>query len=460
MRVRSQLSAIYRCSPLSAAALVLCALAALQGCGSTEKEPEPLVAVQVAPAKHESISKNVSSEAVVYPLEQAVITPKITSTIHKFYVQRGSHVKKGELLAQLENADLASAAEQSRGEYEEAEAGYATTTGASLPQQIQKAELDAAAAKAAYDVQKKIYDARKELFDEGAIPRRDLDTAQVLLAQAVSQNEQAQKQLADLNRLGKEQALKSANGQLAAAKGKYLNAKAMLSYSEIRSPIDGVVTERPLYEGELATANQPILTVMNTAKLIAKAHIVQSDAVQLKVGDDAEIYIPGSDEPVKGRVMLISPALDPGSTTIEVWVEAIKPGPAIKPGMSVSLRATVQTDKHALVVPASAVFKSAEGNDYVMVAGSDSKAHQTNVKVGIRNKELAEVQSGLKEGDSIIISGGYGLPDGAKITIEAATKDKDEDAGKDSSDSSKSDSAPSGKADKSGASSANDKDKE
>ena len=53
----------------------------------------------------------------------------------------------------------------------------------------------------------------------------------------------------------------------------------------IHSPIDGVVTDRPLYQGELATANQPILTVMNTSKLIAKAHVPQSEAVLLKVGD-------------------------------------------------------------------------------------------------------------------------------------------------------------------------------
>ncbi|HUN60670.1 MAG TPA: efflux RND transporter periplasmic adaptor subunit [Candidatus Sulfotelmatobacter sp.] len=459
MKARTQRLLANRCSPLPAAALALCAVAVLQGCGSTEKEPEPVVAVQVAPAKKDSISKTVSSEAVVYPLEQAVITPKITSTIHKFYVQRGSHVKKGELLAQLENQDLAGAAEESQGEYEEAQAGYATTTGASLPQQIQKAELDAAAAQTAYDAQKKVYDARKELFDEGAIPRRDLDTAQVQLAQTLSQNDQAQKQLADLNRLGKAEALKSANGQLTAAKGKYLNARAMLSYSEIRSPIDGMVTDRPFYEGELATANQPILTVMNTAKLIAKAHIVQSEAVQLKVGDDAEIFLPGIDQAIKGRVMLISPALDPGSTTIEVWVEAIKPGLALKPGMSVSLQVIVQTEKNTLVIPASAVFKSPEGNDYVMLAGSDSKAHQTNVKVGIRNKEFDEIQSGVKSGDAIIITGGYGLPDGSKITIEAPTKDRD-DAGEGSADHDNSSSGLDAKADKSGASSSKEKGKE
>jgi HlyD family secretion protein len=410
-------------------ALCLSLLALLAGCGGAEKEPEPMVAVQVAPAKRGPIEQTISAEAVVFALEQAVITPKITSTIRKFYVQRGSKVSKGQLLAELENADLASAAEQSKGEFEQAEAGYVTTTEASLPQQIQKAELDAAAAKAAYDAQKKVYDARKGLFDQGALPRRDLDTAEVALAQARSQNEQAQKQLADLNRLGKEQQLKSASGQLSAAKGKYQNAKAMLSYSEIRSPIDGVVTDRPLYEGELAAANQPILTVMNTKKLIAKAHISQGDAVQLKIGDEAKLDVPSTDEPVKGKVMLISPALDPGSTTIEVWIEAIKPGPMLKPGMNVSVEATAKTVKDALIVPTAAVFKSAEGAAYVMLAGSDGKAHQVNVKEGIRNKEFTEILSGIKANDSVITVGGYALPDTTKITVEAAPAEGEKDSG-------------------------------
>lgn len=445
MTRRIILAAHSRTLALPGALLLLCAIALLHGCGSSEKEPEPIVAVQVSPAKHGPIAQTVSAEAVVFPLQQAVITPKITSTIHKFHVQRGARVKRGQLLAELENADLAGAAEQSKGEFEQAEAGYTTTTGATLPEQIQKAELDAAAAKAAFDAQQKVYDARKQLFDQGAIPRRDLDSADVALAQARSVNEQAQKQLSDLNRLGKEQALKSASGQLSAAKGKYLNARAQLSYSEIRSPIDGVVTDRPLYEGELATANQPILTVMNTSKLIAKAHIVQSEAVQLKIGDPAELSVPGLDQPAKGRVMLISPALDPGSTTIEVWVEAIKPGPALKPGMNVSILATAKSVKDALVAPAAAVFKTPEGEDYVMLAGSDKKAHQTKVKIGIRNKELAQILSGLKENDSVITVGGYALPDNTKINIETATP-AEGGAEKDSADKdSKSDSAPAGK---------------
>jgi HlyD family secretion protein len=391
----------------------------LHGCSSSEKEPTPLVTVQVTPAKRGPIELEVASDAVVYPLQQAILTPKITSTIAKFYVQRGTRVKQGQLLALLENRDLAGAAEQSKGEFDQAEASYATTTGASLPQQIQKAELDAHAAKLAFDAQQKVYEARKQLYEQGALPRRDFDTADVALAQARSTNEQAQKQLTDLQRLGKEQALKSASGQLSAAKGKYLNAQAQLSYSEIRSPIDGVVTDRPQYQGELATANQPLLTVMNTSRLIAKAHISQTEAVLLKAGNKAEIEIPGLEEPIKAKVTLVSPALDPGSTTIEVWVESNKPNSALKPGMNARVNVIAKSEEDALVVPASAVYKSEEAGDYVMLAGSDKKAHLTKIKVGIKNKELAQIESGIKENDSVITVGGYALPDGTQIQIEA-----------------------------------------
>src|SRR5258708_36074280 len=105
----------------------------------------------------------------------------------------------------------------------------------------------------------------------------------------------------------------------------------MLSNSRITSPIDGVATDRPLYEGDPATANQPILTVMNISRLIAKAHAPQSEAALLKAGNSAELRIPGLDEPIKGRVSFVSTAADPGSTTIKGCEEAAKPDPPLKP---------------------------------------------------------------------------------------------------------------------------------
>ena len=426
-------------------ASIFCAIAALlclaNGCGKAEKEKDPVVTVQTTAVRRAPISQAVSVEAVVYPLEQATVAPKISSTIKKFHVQRGARVKKGQLLAELENRDLSAAAESSKGEFEQAEANYVTTVGASLPQQIQKAELDAVAAKSNFDAQQKVYESRKELFQQGAIPRRDMDSAEVAFLQARSQNEQAQKQLADLQRVGKQQTLKSAEGSRMSAEARMRGAQAQLSYSRITSPIDGVVTDRPLYEGDPATANQPILTVMNISRLIAKAHVPQSEAALLRVGNSAELKIPGLDEPIKGRVSLVSPALDPGSTTIEVWVEATKPDPALKPGMSVQLSMTAKTLNDAIVVPTAAVFKNAEGADYVLLVGSDEKAHQKIVRLGIRNSDLTQIASGVNPGDPVITTGGYAVPDGTQIKIEKPGAGEKEAADKDEKDAGKGETA-------------------
>ena len=403
-------------APFSTMAAILCVAS---GCSKAEKEKEPVVYVQTTPARRAPISQVISAEAVVYPLEQATIAPKITSTIKRFHVQRSSRVKKGQLLVELENGDLSGVALASKGDFKQADATYVTTVNAGLPQQIQKAELDAAATKAAFDAQQKVYNSRKELFEQGALPRRDLDSAEVALLQARSQSEQAQKQLADLRRVGQEQGLKAAQGARESMQGHMLSAEAQLSYSEIHSPIDGVVTDRPLYEGDLANANQPILTVMNTSRLIAKAHIPQSEAAVLKVGNPAELRISGLEATIKGRVSLVSPALDPGSTTIEVWVEASKPDQALKPGMSVEVSMTAKTVKEALVVPTPAIFKNSLGQDYVLLAGSDGHAHLKTVQLGVRNADFAQIVSGVIAGDPVISSGGYALPDNTQIKIEA-----------------------------------------
>lgn len=418
-------------------ALIFLSLVTLPGCSSHEKENTPVVNVQVAAAEKTPVSEFVTSEAVVFPLQQATISPKITSTITDFKVQRGSHVKKGQLLAILENKDLAAEALASQGDFEQADANYSITVNAGLPQQLQKAQLDAAAAKSAFDAAQKVYDSRKDLYGEGAIPRRDLDSADVALAQARSQNEQAQKQLADLQRMSEDLLKKAAKGTKESAEGHYQAATAQLSYSEIRSPIDGVVTDRPLYVGDLATANQPILTVMDVSRLVAKAHIPQFEVNRLKVGDEAQMKLAGIEGPLEGRVTLVSPALDPGSTTIEVWVEARKPNPLLRPGMAINLQIRAKTVADAVAVPTGAVFKNPEGADYVLIAGADHKAHQKLVQIGVKNPKQTQILSGVNAGDLVIVSGGYAVPDGTAINIvKPGQQDEDRDKDKEKSSNS------------------------
>src|SRR5215472_16648366 len=235
----------------------LCVSVSLVGCSSEKGEPAPTVSVQASAVEKTTIQRVINSQAVLFPLQQAAIVPKISAPVQKFLVKRGSPVREGELLAVLENRDLSAAAQDTKGALDQAQATYETTTAANLPEEIEKAEADEQQAKQALDAQEKIFESRQQLFEQGALPRKELDQSRVDITQARNQHAIAKKHLDALLAIGKQQELKAAAGQLESAKGKYLGAQAQLSYSEVRSPISGVITDRPLYAGEMAAAGTP-----------------------------------------------------------------------------------------------------------------------------------------------------------------------------------------------------------
>lgn len=399
------------------AALIALMLASLSiGCGGhSEKEPEPEVTVQAATVRQTRLERTITAEGVLYPIHQASIVPKISAPVAEFYVDRGSTVHSGDLLAKLENRDLAASATEAEGSYQQAQAAYNTATQASIPEEDQKAQADVESAREALAAAKQLYDSRKKLFQEGAIARRDLDQAAVGMTQAQSQFDIAQKHLQSL-KLTHKDLLQGAEGQLAAAKGRYLAAQAQLNYSEIHSPIDGVVTDRPLYPGEMATAGTPLMTIMNLSRVVARTHIPGAQAALVKQGDSATIQAPGeAGSDVTGKVTVVSPALDPSSTTAQVWVEASNPHNELKVGSTIRVTMVVETIPNALVVPVSAVLSSADGTSSVMVISPDGHAHQTSVQTGIRQGNEIQITSGLKAGEKVVTEGAYGLPDGTKV---------------------------------------------
>jgi HlyD family secretion protein len=398
--------------------IVAAGLASATGCGKSDKEEGPQVSVQAVAAQKGSISRLVAAEAVIFPIAQSAVTPKINAPVKRFLVTRGQRVHKGQLLAELENRDLSAAAMDTRGAYDQAQAAYETNVGATLPEDNQKAELEAQTARQVLDAQEKLYSSREDLFRQGALPRKDLDQAAVALAQARSQYNIAKKHLDSLNAIGKQQALKSAGGQLASAKGKLMGAEALLSYSEIRSPIDGYITDRPLYPGEMASTTAPLLTVMDISQVIAKAHVPQSDALLLRKGDKASIAVAGLDNRIAGTVALVSPALDPNSTTVEIWIQAANPAQQLRPGMTAQLSIVAKTVEDAVVVPTSALLNAADGSAQVMVVDSQGTAQTREVKTGIQNAEQVQILTGLNAGEQVISQGAYGLPDKTKVKVE------------------------------------------
>jgi len=389
----------------------------LSACSQSTKEKDPTVAVESALVKQKTIQHTISTEAILFPIHQAALVPKINAPVRKFYVNRGSHVRSGQLLAVLENRDLVAGAQQSQGEYEQAQASFVTTTVAGVPEEVQKAELDDHAAKQNLEAEQKVYESRQNLFKQGALPRKELDQAGVSLTTARNQYEIAHKHLQALLAVSKQQELKSAAGQLEAAKGKYFGAATQLSYSEIRSPIKGVITDRPLYPGEMVAAGTALLTVMDVSEVIAKAHIPQTDAALLSVGNPATITVPVTGEELKGRVTVVSPALDPNSTTVEIWIQAPNPKERLKPGTSVQTSVTTKAVPDALVMPNTALLTEPDGSTSVMVVGNDGRAHPHDVKTGISNGNDLQIVEGLKLGDRVITTGAYGLPDNTLVRL-------------------------------------------
>src|SRR5260370_6516844 len=189
-------------------------------CSTKTQEKEPVVKVQVVPVRRTTVEDRVSAEAILFPRNQAAIVPKISAPVRKFYVNRGSRVHAGQLLAVLENRDLAAAAQENRGAYEQAQANYETTTRASVPEEVQKAELDLKASKERVEAEQKVYDSRKILYEQGALPRKDFDQAAVSLTQARNENEIAQKHLQPLEPVGSQTKLRPLAPQLRAANGR------------------------------------------------------------------------------------------------------------------------------------------------------------------------------------------------------------------------------------------------
>jgi RND family efflux transporter MFP subunit len=411
--------------PIAALPLLALLLAAT-GCHKPEAAPVPEVTVQAAQPHLGSISELITADATLSPLAEAAISPKVTAPVKKFYVQRGARVKAGELLATLENSDLSAAALDNEGAYTAAKAGYETATQATVPEDYSKAQLDLTQAKANLDLNQSIVTARAQLFAQGAIPGRDLDTAKAALVQAQAAYDIAKQHFEAVQKTSNKASLESAKGQLDSAKGKYLGAQAQLSYTEIRSPIDGVVTDRPLFAGETAPAGTPLITVMDTSALIAKLHIAQVEAQQLTVGAPATLSVPGIDDPVDAKVSLISPALDLGSTTVEVWLRVENRKNILKAGTPVHAAITGRTVNGALLVPAEALQTAADGSKFVMVIGSDSAAHKHPVTIGIQSAKEVQILSGITAKDTVITTGAYALDDATKVKVGPAASAGDD----------------------------------
>jgi multidrug efflux pump subunit AcrA (membrane-fusion protein) len=408
-------------------------LLVILSCGCSKKEEPDAAApapVQVTAVKQDTIRRTVTGDGVLFARDQAGVMPKISAPIQRLLVQRGDHVKEGQLLAVLESRDLAAAVAESRAQLQQAEANLRSTEAASVPESVFKAQTDVEAAKQSEEAARKILDSRRGLFEQGALARRLVDEAQVAYAQAHATLLSAQEHLRALQAVGKQEQIKTAAAQVEAARSHLHSSEAQLGYAEIHSPIAGIVADRALYTGEMASAGNPIVTVMDISRVVARVNVPQKQAGGVRVGQPALITLPDAAESqTQGWVTVVSPATDPNTTTVQIWIEVANPGDRLKPGASAHAVIISEEIKAATVVPAAAILPGEEGGTAVLIVTADKVAHRRPVQLGVREGDKIQALNGVRPGDEVVIVGGIGLDDKAKVrVVEAgAPEEADED---------------------------------
>ena len=409
--------------------VVLAAGAITIGCKQKDAaEVEAPAPVQVTGVTQEPIRRIVAGDGVLFALSQSSVVPNISKSVVKFYVNRGDHVKEGQLVATLEGRDLKAAVENAKAQVNQATLNVHSTELATVPEAVVKAQSDVQSDTEQLDAAQKLLDSQSKLFQEGALAGRRVDEARVAYVTAKAQLESAAEHLRALNTVSKGDQIATAQAQLQSAKAQLAAAEAQLSYSEIRSPRSGVVADRPIYEGEMAAAGTPLLTVMDISKVVARVNIPQNQGGTVKVGQTSDVIPADGGDTMQGTVTVVSPATDPASTTTQIWVQIDNPGEKLKPGASVHVKIVTELVKNATTVPATAILPGEEGGTAVLVIDANSIAHRHVVTLGIREGNKVQILNGARPGDEVVVVGGLGVDDKAKVKkVDTTVQESDDD---------------------------------
>lgn len=404
------------------------------GCGKKDskeggEEAEGPTPVTVEAAVLGAIDRVISADAVLYPVNQANVTSKISAPVKRVLVNRGDHVRAGQLLVELEAADLSAAASESQHQYQQSEAAYQLLTGATVEEDRTKARTDLESARQTYDAAKKVYESRVALQKEGALAEKLVVDSRVTMVQAQSALELAQRHLQALEQVSQKESIAAAAAQMNAAKAHYENAAVQVSYARVTSPISGIVADRPVYPGEMPASGSPLVSLVDISQIVARVNVPVKDAGAIKPGRPARIAGPEGD--IAGKVTVVSPAVDPSTTTIEVWVQAPNPGERLKPGATVHVSIIAETIQNTVVVPVTALLNFDEGGQKVMVVVNNATARERRIAVGVRQGDRVQILSGVQPGEMVVTSGGLGLDDKAKVKVLAPKSEEEEDEDED-----------------------------
>ena len=400
------------------------------GKGSTAAEAaEAPTPVTVETAVRGAIDHVVTADAVLYPINQANVTPKISAPVKRILVNRGDHVRAGQVLAELESADLAAAANESKHQYRAGPSRLSRLlTGATVREDQTKAQADvqSRAAGAGRRARSSTTIARR-CRSEGALAQKLVDDAKVAMVQAQSQFDTAQRHLAGAEPGEPARSDSRREAQMNAAKAHYDNAPCSFPTRKIRSPISGIVVgPLGLSRRNAAPAATPLVSIVDISQVVARANVPVKDAAASRSAGPRASPDPTAISPARSRWSV--PRWIPTPPPSKCGCRLPIPARSLKPGGTVRVAIIAETIQNTIVVPASALLNADEGGQKVMVVDKRFGRARAQGRPSASARAARADRQRRAGRRQVVTSGGLGLEDKAKVTIQQPkTEDEDED---------------------------------
>lgn len=214
-----------------------------------------------------------------------------------------------------------------------------------------------------------------------------------------------------------EKAIQEAAQQLAAARAELATTQAQLALVQLTAPLSGTVARINVQPGQAVDLNTIVAEIVDLHRLVVTASVPASDAAALKAGQPAEIFAANDEKPfTPASVTFVSPSVDAktGSALVRI---AVPKDAGLRPGQFVRARIVSEERAERLAVPRASVVTDVEGHSLIAVVAGD-KATQKSVRTGTRDGDLVEIEGeGVKEGDTVVTVGAYGLPKETKVRV-------------------------------------------
>ncbi len=370
--------------------LVLLGLAGLYLWGPLQaaQEVTTTVVARLYPAQAYTV---LNASGYVVAQRKAAVSSKSTGRLAFLGVEEGSRVKKGQVLASLENEDLIAARDQAIAQVKQAEADLGTARAEAVDAGLQ-------------------YRRYKTLVTQDLIAKQDFDTADARDKKALA-------------------GVAAAQARIKVAQAGLANAQAALEYTYIRAPFDGVVTTKYAEVGEVVApfgaavnARAAVVTMADLNSLMVEVDVAESNLDKVRLGQPCEISLDAiPDRRFAGEVHMIVPTADRTKATVLTKVKFLEKDDRILPEMSAKVAFLSQALDPAarqarLIIPKGALI-TREGRAYsFLVTGNRVKL--VPVTLGLTMNDLVEVAGGLKEGDRVVLNPPASLKDGARVKVK------------------------------------------